>query len=163
MGEVNSVRYIAVKGLREVARSDNLMTVLNTVAKLEEGNNSIGFSDVVVWDMGTVTCPMMSVVASTCRGWLTINVKGRQYLTDNFGISFTPKEMQVLKQFFEVWKLESGLTISEAIKNIYDQTYVKDFKPGPGQIRLGKDEFKVFVNKLLGIVNNVPPQEKQSN
>jgi hypothetical protein len=164
LGEANRkpVRYIATKGVREIARGDNLLNVLNTVSKLEEGNSVVGFTDVVVWDMGTVTCPMMSIVASTCRGWLTINIKGRQYLSDNFGISFTPREVQVLKQFFEVWKLESGMTVSTAIKNIYEQSYVKDFKPGPGQIKLNRDEFKVLVSKLLGIVKHVP-DEKQSN
>jgi len=136
-----------------------LIAVINAVAKLEENNHLIGFSDVIIWDMGTIACPMMSVAASTCRGWLTINVKGRQYLSENFGISFTPREMQVLKQFSEVWKLESGLTVAEAIRNIYEQTYVKDFKPGPGQIRLNRDEFKVLVNKLLGILNNVPAEK----
>ncbi len=136
------------------------MKVISKVIELEGNVHQIGFSDVVVWDMGTVTCPMMSVVASTCSGWLSIKPKGRKYLTDAFGISFTPREMQVLKQFFEVWKLESGQTVIDAIKNIYEQTYVKDFKPGPGQIRLNRDEFKVFINKLLGIVNCVP-SEKQ--
>jgi hypothetical protein len=129
------------------------MKIIQQVSKLEE-NNLIGSSDVVIWDMGTPQFPMMSVVASTCRGWLTVNIKGREYLSENFGISFTPREMKVLNQFFEVWKLEGGLTVSSAIKNIYEQSYVKDFIPGPTEIRLNKEEFKVFVDKLLRVVNS---------
>lgn len=152
-----TTRYIAVKGVREIVSSNDLTTILEMVSKLE---TNVGLSDIVVWDLGTPSCPMMSVVASTCWGWVPIKIKGRQYLSQNFGTSFTSKEMCVLKQFFEVWKLDSGQTVVEAIKNIYEQTYVKDFKPGVGQVRLDRDEFKVFVSKLLTILSEKPPENK---
>lgn len=110
-------------------------------------------SDIVIWDMGTPAYPLMSVVASTCRGWITIKVKGREFLSENFGVSFTPREMTVLKQFFKIWKLDGGQSVASAIENIYEQTYVKDFKPGPNEMRLDREEFKIFVNKLLLIIN----------
>lgn len=147
-----SVRYIAVKGLREIARSNDLLSILELVTNLEDA--SVGLSDVVVWDLGTPECPMMSVVASTCWGWFPIKMKERSNLSQNFGVSFTLREMCVLKQFFEIWKLESGLTVAGAINNIYEQSYVKGFKPGPGQIRLDRDEFKIFVSKLMGILGS---------
>ena len=147
-------RYIAVKGVREVARGDSLQKLIETVTNSKSIENSkVGCADIVIWDMGTPSFPMMSVAASTSRGWFPIAIKGRQYVTDLFGVSFSPKEAQVLKQFFEVWALEGGQTVVDAIRNIYEQTYVKDFKPEPGQIKLNRDEFKVFVNKLLQIVD----------
>lgn len=153
-------RYVAVKGLREIGKDDDLIKLIAKVAKLEEGHHRVGTSDVVIWDTGTIQFPMMSIAASTCRGWLTINVPGRIYMTDQFGVSLTPREMIVLRQFFDVWKLEGGQSVSDAILNIYEQTYVKDFKPGHGQIRLSRDEFKVLVNKLLSVVNSNVPSEK---
>jgi hypothetical protein len=150
------MRYIVVKGLREIATGNNLMDLIAKIAKSEEGRHRVGTSDVVIWDTGTVRFPTMSIAASTCRGWLTINVPGRKYMTEKFGVSLTPREMVVLRQFFDVWKLEGGQSVSDAILNIYEQTYVKDFKPGPEQIRLDREEFKVFVNKLLSVVRSVP-------
>jgi hypothetical protein len=148
-GVVVPVRYIAVSGVREIARGADINTVVEKVIKLRSEDNNIGFSDVVVWDMGTLACPMMSVVASTCRGWLTINLPGRKYLSDNFGLSFTPKELLVLKRFFKVWKLEGGLPLVDAIKNLYEQTYVKDHP----SFDLNRDEYKVFLNKLLQVIS----------
>lgn len=153
VGECESVRYIAVKGVREIARSNDLKGIMEAVFKMEN-NTNVGTSDVVIWDLGTPEFPIMSVVASTCCGWIPVKTKRKKNLSENFGISFTPKEIRVLRQFFEVWNLEGGLSVSEAIKNIYEQTYVKNFKPGPDQIRLDRDEFKVFVSKLLNIVNS---------
>lgn len=146
-------RYIAVRGVREIARGDSLQALIDKISNIKSDNGKIGCSDIVIWDMGVPSFPLMSVAASTSRGWIPINVKGRTYVADSFGTSFSSKESQVLKQFFEAWVLEGGQTVVEAIKNIYEQTYVKDFKPEPGQIRLNRDEFKIFVNKLLSIVN----------
>jgi hypothetical protein len=146
------VRYIAVRGTREIARNKDLNDIIANVVRLEEGKCG-GFSDVVIWDLGTPDFPMMSVVASTCRGWISVNVSNRKYPSDSFGVSFTVKESTVLKQFFDIWTLAGGQSVSDAIKNIYEQSYVKDFKPGPGQIRLSRDEFKIFVNKLLNVVS----------
>lgn len=154
LSKEENIRYIAAKGLREIARGKNLVKVVERVIELEKDNHGIGTSDVVVWDMGTENFPTMSIAASTCRGWLTINLPNREYLSDSFGLSFTYREKQVLKQFLDVWKVEGGQRISDIIRNIYEQTYVKNFKPNPKQIRLNPDEFKVFINKLLTVVNS---------
>lgn len=133
--------------MREIARGNNLLQLVKTLSK-----SSFSASDIVVWDLGIPENPTMSVVASTCRGWLTFNKKKSSQMSEDYGVSFTPREMKVLKQFFDIWKLESGQNITSAINNIYEQTYVKNFTPGPDQIKLDKSEFNVFVNKLLKIV-----------
>lgn len=125
--------------------------MLKTISDFEDLKD--GLSDIVIWDLGTPECPLMSVVASTCLGWIPIKIKGRSHISQKFGVSFTSREMIVLKQFFNVWTLESGLTVLDAIKNIYEQTYIKNFKPGPDEIKLNRDEFKVFIGKLLSIIN----------
>lgn len=161
------IRYVAVTGVREIAKGAVLKDLINKIKDLK--GDSAWAADVAIWDMGTVENPTMTVVASTCHGWLTIKSPGRFDWSAPFGVSFTPREMQCLKQFFEVWKLDSGQNIREAVENIYEQTYVKSFKPGPDQIKLDRDEFKTFVNKLLSITNHTVkvgknvPKEKQSD
>ena len=147
-------RYVAVTGTHVIAEGNDLTMLIRWLEQEYPERNS-SFRDIVIWDNRVETFISSTVAASTSRGWLTINVEGRQdWVTEKFGISFTPREMRVLKQLFDVWKLEDGQTVSEVVENLYDQPYVKGFKPDKDQIRLERDEFKVFVNKLLNVVRS---------
>jgi len=58
------------------------------------------------------------------------------------------EEVQVLKQLFDAMVLANGRTVTEEIQNIDTAPYVVGFKPAPGQIRLFKKDWDVFVTKL---------------
>jgi hypothetical protein len=68
------------------------------------------------------------------------------------------REQQVFKQLCDaivVYDLNrihngdgSGHTLREELLDINNKPYVKDFVPKEGQIRLGKEEWDVFVAKL---------------
>lgn len=143
-------RYVAVTGTRVVAEGNDLTMLIRWL----EGEKFNALDDIVIWDNRVDTFVSSSVVASTSRGWLCINTKGKQYMSDKFGISFTQREMQVMKQLFEAWKLEDGRTVLDAVENIYEEPYVAGFVPADDQIRLERDEFKVFVNKLLNVARS---------
>lgn len=138
------MRYVAMTGSYVFAESNDLMYIIKWI-----GTEFSDDSDIVVWDRRD-----NSIAASNCRGWLTINAESKVFCNEKFNISFTNREMQVFKRFLEIWKLEDGQTVLEAIEDIYNQPYVKYFKPKGDQIRLERDEFKVFVNKLLNITRS---------
>jgi len=144
----NHERYIAFKGIREIAKGKSIQDILN---KLKKYINDCSLSDIVVWDTGTIEFPMMSVVASTCRGWIFINSDKKKVASD-FGVSFTKKESDVLKTLFNIWTLKGEQNITSAIKNLYDQSFIKDFPEIQESSKITRDEFKLLINKLLEIV-----------
>lgn len=75
-------------------------------------------------------------------------------MSNNFEpvVSFSEAECRVMRQLFDVMKLESGRTVTEEIRDVDNAPYVVGFKPEPGQVRLGKNEWRDFVAKLKKIV-----------
>lgn len=121
--------YFACCGSEVIVEGNDLPLLLRW---LEETYQDA--TDVVVWE---AINGELSVVASTCRGWLTIN-NGLPILpVEKFGISFTQLEMRAFKQLFKEWDL---------------MPWVNKLCSRQNGLGLTRDGFKVFVNKLLSVV-----------
>lgn len=71
-------------------------------------------------------------------------------------MTFTEDEIIVLRQLFQHWQLTNGRTVEQEVLNIDSAPYVVGFKPGPGEIRLPRQEWHAFASKLKQICK--PPR-----
>jgi hypothetical protein len=63
-------------------------------------------------------------------------------------LSFHGREIVVLKQLLGEMRLDNGRTVLEGLSDLRELPSVKNFVPREGQIRLGREAFDLFAEKI---------------
>lgn len=112
------------------------------------------YGDMILFGMCMVAMAVFAIVAAIDE-WLKNRRNPQIVSTIPNSVEFNEREMKVFKQIMEAIVMfnPSGFrwSLKNELLNINNAEYVKNFVPGPGQIRLDKAEWDAFVAKLKSI------------